>query len=159
MGGIPLPALSIKGPEDPTQGIERAVALRNLLQNAPIQHQILQQQAQAGQLENQQRQQALNDQQAASAAMRQMDPSKGFDDLPGLMLKNGASAQAVIGMHQNILKYKTDAANLTKEQLANEKIKNDYFAQAIDNVKSLPEDQQPAAFEAAKQDAVAKGHL
>src|SRR5215472_19274230 len=73
MASIPLPALAVKPPEDPTQGIERAVALRNLLQDAPIQHQILQQQAQAGALNLQEQQLNLKSQQATMRAYTEAD--------------------------------------------------------------------------------------
>lgn len=108
--------------------------------------------------ENTQRAQALKDQQAATAAMQEWD-GKDINALPGLVLKHGASAQTVLGMKAGIIKQQQDLANLTKDQLANERTKNDYFVQAIDNVKSLPPEQQPAAFQSAVQDAVQKGHL
>lgn len=163
MGTIPLPALSVRPPEQPdvAGGLQRILAMKSVLgqqQLLPGQLQQQQQQIQSTGLENQQRQQSLTDQQATTAAMKAWD-GKDMNELPGLVLKNGASATAVFGMKNNILDYQTKLSALTKDQLANEKVKNDYFAQAIDNVKGLPPEQQPQAFEAAKADAIQKGHL
>src|SRR5579862_3247560 len=154
---IPLPALSIRPPDpppDPLQQYGKALSLRGLVG----QQQMQQQQLQAGAQENQLRQIQLQDQQAQTKAMQAWD-GKDINDLPGLILKNGGSANAVFGTRQQILKYQTDQAQLSKDQLANEKVKNDYFAQGIENVKSLPPDQQPAAFDKMKADAVQSGHL
>lgn len=112
----------------------------------------------AAQQENQMRAIQMQDQKAMTDAMHEWD-GKDINSLPGLMLKHGASAQTVMSTKTGIIKQQQDLANLTKDQLANEKTKNDYFAQQIENVKGLPPEQQPAAFEAAKADAVSKGHL
>lgn len=149
-----LPALAIRPPQDPIEGISRLVQLKSLLGQQQLQQgqqQLQQQSIQEGQIR-------LNDVQAQSKAMREWD-GKELDDLPGLILKNGGSAQAVFGMKSQLLKYKTDLAGLDKDTLANEKVKNDFFAQQIDNVKKLPPEQQAAAFEAAKADALKRGHL
>ncbi|HLJ26555.1 MAG TPA: hypothetical protein VKY85_07580 [Candidatus Angelobacter sp.] len=55
MASIPLPALGVRPPEqqDPMAAMARMVQLKSLLAQAPIQRQILQQQAQAGSLANQ----------------------------------------------------------------------------------------------------------
>lgn len=148
-GNIPLPALLAKTPEqpDPLQGLQRILAIKSLLGQQKMQD-----------VETQQKQTQLQDSQAQTAAMREWD-GKDLNDLPGLILKHGGSATAVFGTKNSIVDYQTKLAKATADQLANEKTKNDYFAQAIDNVKSLPIDQQPAAFEDAKADAVKRGHL
>lgn len=159
--GIPLPALTIRPPQDPSEGISRFVQLKALLgqqQLLPGQLQQQKQQIHATDLENQQRAQTLADQKAMTAAMQDWD-GKDMNELPSLILKRGGSATAVFGMKKNILDYQTQLSTLTKDQLANEKTKNDFFAQAIDNVKKLPPEQQPQAFENAKADAVQRGHL
>ena len=157
MASIPLPALDVRPPAqqpDPIEQYARVSSLKNL-QN---QQQLQQQQIQGGQLENQMRQQQLSDQQASTAAMKEWD-GKDFNQLPALILKHGGSAQTVMSMKQGLVKYQTDLASLSKEQLANEKTKNDYIAQQIDNVKGLPKEQQAAAFEKSKSDLVQKGYL
>lgn len=165
MASIPLPALHIQGAGDPSEGIKNALALKGMMlqqqqQQALMPGQIQQQQQtlEAGRQENQIRAQQLKDQQAMTQAMQDWD-GKDMNALPGLMLKRGASAQAVMSTKAGLIKQQQDLANLSKDQLANEKAKNDYFVQALDNVKSLPPEQQPAGFQSAVQDAVQKGHL
>jgi hypothetical protein len=147
MSTMPLPALSVNPPADALGGVQRILALKSVLG----QQQLQQQDIQRGNIQ-------LQDQQATSAAMREWD-GKDYNDLPGLILKNGGSSTAVFSARNQVLDYQTKLTNLTKDQLANEKTKNDYFAEAIDNVKSLPPEQQPDAFEAAKADSVQRGHL
>lgn len=53
MAGIPLPALDVRPPQAPPNQLDQLgqiLGLRNAIQNAPLQHQILQQQQQSGQL-------------------------------------------------------------------------------------------------------------
>lgn len=167
MGGYrqALPALDVQTPPNPADNITRMVQLKSLLdenalrqQLAPYQVQQAQQATAAGELENQQRQQQINDQKAMTAAMQDWD-GKDYNDLLPLVKQHGASATAVMGLKSGLIKQATDLSNLTKDQLANEKTKNDYFVAALDNVESLPEEQRPAAMQAAVQDAVEKGHL
>jgi hypothetical protein len=72
MGSIPLPALSIRPPQeqDPLGNMARMVQLSSLLKAQPMQQQILQQQAQAGQQENQARQYQLEQTQAVNQAYK-----------------------------------------------------------------------------------------
>ena len=161
MSSIPLAALHVNPPEQQPNALEQYARLMQLKQQQalmPGQLQQQQQQIQAGQQENQVRAQQIKDQQAMTAAMQDWD-GKDLNALPGLMLKRGASAQAVMSTKTGIIKQQQDLANLTKDQLANEKTKNDYFVQALDNVKELPPEQQAQGFQAAVQDAVQKGHL
>ena len=154
MSSIPLPALQVSRPQDPLESFQRLVQRRN----ASVQRDILQQQAQAGQLENQQRQQALSDQQAMTKAMGEWD-GKDIENLPGIVLKHGGSANAVFGLRNQIVSYQKNLQEMTKDQLANEGTKNDAIAGHIDQVKSLPPDQQPQAFENAKADLMKRGYL
>lgn len=161
MSSIPLPALGIHQQESPLDQYARALQIRNMQQQGqllPGQLQMQQQQIQASQQENQMRQQQLSDQQAMTKAMQEWD-GKDFSQLPGLVMKHGASAQTVLGLRSSIVKQQTDLAQLSKEQLANEKTKNDFFAQELENVKSFPEEQRPQAFQSALQRSVQKGYL
>lgn len=142
MGAISLPALAIKPQEQPDL-LSRVGQLQGI---------------QGQQLQNQMLQQQMHDQQATTAAMRQWD-GKDVSDLPGLILKHGGSAQAVFGMKKEIVSYQRELGEMTKTQLANEATKNDVIAGHIDQVKSLPPEQQPQGFEAAKQDLVKRGYL
>jgi hypothetical protein len=79
--GIPLPALNIRPPaptEDPLSQFGRVVALRNMLQTAPLQQQALAQQVQLGGLQVQQQQLAFQDQQKLLQIMT--DPSINWED-------------------------------------------------------------------------------
>jgi hypothetical protein len=160
MGSIPLAANNLRVPEQPNalEQYARLVQLQQQQKLMPGQLQQQQQQIQAGQQENQVRGQQIKDQQSMTAAMQEWD-GKDLNQLPGLMFKHGASAQAVMSTKTGIIKQQQDLATLSKDQLANEKTKNDYFVQALDNVKQLPPEQQPQGFQAAVQDAVQKGHL
>jgi hypothetical protein len=132
--------------------------LRNALAMAPLQRQEAQQQIQAGQLDIQQKQQALNDQQAATKAMQEWD-GQNFMELPGLVLKHGGSAQSVLSMKSGILQQQEAMTKLSTDQLSNEKTKNDYIAGHIANVQALPPEQQADGFKSAVQDLVGKNYI
>lgn len=67
----------------------------------------------------QQQQIQLNDQKASSAAMREWD-GKDMNALPGLMIKHGASANAVFAMKNGLLDYATKQSQKSGIDLANE---------------------------------------
>jgi len=104
MSSIPLPALSIKPIDQPDalQNFARIQQLRQMQQEAPLRQQIMQQQAQTGQLELQQKQIELKDQQALTNAMHEWD-GKDLNGLVPLVVKNGGSANAVMGLKSKIL--------------------------------------------------------
>jgi hypothetical protein len=116
------------------------------------------QQTQEAALKNQQSQIAVQDQQAGLAALK--DPTfKSMNDLPDLLQKHGASFNAITSARSNVLDYNTKLQTYTSDQLKNEGTKNDVVAGHIDTVKSLPPDQQPAAFENSKTDLVQRGYM
>lgn len=156
----PVPNFNIQQP-DLMENLGKIVAMRTMLaqqQEIPIQLQQMRSQAQASQQENQLRQIQVQDAQAGMRAMQQWD-GQDMDQLPMLIEKNGGSLQSVLGARNNILKYQTDLANKSKTDLANEQVKNDHIVQAIDNVKSLPPDQQGAAFDEQKAALVQLGYM
>ena len=130
------------------------LALRNLMQGQQLQ----QAQLQGEQQKNQMGALELRDQQALTAAMNSWD-GKDVNDLPGLALKQGASAKTVFGLKSQLVSYQKILQEMTKDQLANEATKNDVIAGRIDVVKGLPPDQQPEAFESAKADLVKRGYM
>jgi hypothetical protein len=69
LGNIPLPALSIRAPEQQPDPVTRYMQLRQSLQ----QQQLGQQQIQASQQENQLRQMQLNDQQVLRSSAKDVD--------------------------------------------------------------------------------------
>jgi len=138
-------------PQDSVEQYTRLMELKRTMQEQGVRQQILQQQAQEGQLN-------LQDRQAQTAAMQEWN-GQNWEDYPGLIKKHGGSAQAVIGATQGIVKMQTDLANRKKVELENEDVKNGYIAQHIENVKALPPEQQPTAFEAAKADLVQRHYM
>lgn len=144
MGSIPLPALSIKAPEqqDLLGQYGKAMQLRSLAaqqQMIPGQLQQQQQQIQAGGLENQQRQQALQDQQASTKALQQWD-GKDVNEIPALILKNGGSANAVFGAKNQIVQQKEALTKLDSDTLANQAQKNDLLLGKLQSVTSGPDE-------------------
>src|SRR5579862_496424 len=111
MSSIPLVALGVQQPhiENPQDFALATARLRAL----GSQDQLQQQQVQGAELENQQRQQALKDQAAQTAALQQWD-HKNPDDLPGLIVKNGGSASASMQMQQALLGIRQKTADMLK---------------------------------------------
>jgi hypothetical protein len=171
MATIPLPALDLRPPApaaNPLEQYGQALQLKNLMQNAPLQTQAMQQQVQAGALDVQQKQQALKDQQAMTAGMQQWD-GKDYNDLPALVLKSGGSATAVFGLKQKIneqllqqsttLKNNGDAA-LAQATAAQKKgdLITGALAPLVDP-KQTPDAQLPQALQASVQDLTQRGLL
>jgi len=124
MGSIPLPALDIKTPQQPDllskysqlqqlRASQQQLAMQQ--QEAPLRMQALQQQTQLGAGQVQQQQQQLNDQKAMTAAMQSWD-GKDYTQLPALVIKNGGSATAVMGLKKQILDQQTAVATQVKDQ-------------------------------------------
>jgi hypothetical protein len=151
MSSIPLPALNVRPPEqtDPTAQYVRLSELMN-------QRALNAQQVQGAQLENQQRQLALQDQQAQTAAMHQWD-GKSLDDLPGLILKNGGSANAVFGARNQILSQKTALTKLDTDTLANTAKKNDMLLGKLQSVTAGDDQGLSQRLSSAIQDSVQSG--
>lgn len=168
MSSFPLPALHLNPPPaqpNPLEQYAQLMQLKQQQQNAPLQTQALQQQVQAGQLENQQRSQALKDQQAMTSAMQQWD-GKSLDDLTPLVIKNGASATAVMGLKQKALEMKQQYSTIAKNdaetgasQIATMMKKNDLISGAFSTVLKTPDDQLPQAIMATAQQLSQQGLL
>lgn len=148
MASIPLPALHVNPPTDQGEGIQRMVQMMSMLRQQKAQDALLpgqvQQQQQAIQatgLENQQRQQAIKNQQAQTAAMQEWD-GKDMNTLPGLMLKHGATADVVMSTKSSITKQLQEMENLSKDQLANQATVNDRLLGHIDAIKGVTDPTQ-----------------
>lgn len=77
MGSIPLPALSLRPPQqqsDPVERYARLAQLKSMIQEQPLRQQALQQQVQSGQLDMQQRQRELD---SSSAIMQSYQEANG----------------------------------------------------------------------------------
>ena len=168
---IPLPALDIQKPipqPDPLEQYGKLMQLQQMQTNAPLQTQNLQNQVQAGQQQNQIQQQQLADQKAMTSAMQQWD-GKDLSALAPLVLKNGGSATAVMGLKQKQLemqdKYSQIAASdatTGAKNLETMKGKNDMVAGALSPLidpKQTPDQDLPQAVVSTAQDLVQKGLL
>jgi hypothetical protein len=168
MASIPLPALNVRPPQqqaDPVQQYGNLLALKNAMQEQPLRMQALQQQTQSGQLQLEQQQQAVKDQQAMTAAMQNWD-GKDINQLVPLVVKNGASANAVMGLKQKILaqqqtysKIAADDATTGSKNLESLKAKHNMVAGAIGSVIQMPDDQMAQGLVSTAQDLVKQGLL
>lgn len=159
--GVPLAALAVQPPQQPQNVLQQAgqaAQLKDLIQNAPLRQQAEQQQVQAGGLELQQKQQQLKDQQAQTKALQDWD-GKDVHDLPGLLLKNGGSAQAVFGMKNQLIQQQKNLADADDATIKNQQAKNDLINGHLEAVKSAPDDQKQQAFDGALTDLEQKGLL
>jgi len=146
MASIPLPALSIKSPENPLDQYAKALSVKSMLQGQQLQ----QQQITGAQLENQNTQQAITDRTAMTKSMTEWD-GKDMNDLPAIVLKNGGSANAVFGVRKQLLDQKqtlskiaADDATTNSKNLETYKGRNDQIAGSLESLvdeKAVPDDQ------------------
>lgn len=172
-----LPALDVRSPQQPNllEQYGQLQALRGNQQQmqqraalAPLQQQEAQQSVQQGGLDIEQKQRALQDQKASTAALSQWDGQK-IDDLYPLMLKNGASASAVFGIKKQVLDQQTAIATAAKnnaqatEATVNATLKkHDAITGALSpllDAKQVPDDQLPQTLDATIQSLVSQGLL
>jgi hypothetical protein len=177
MASIPLVALNSQVPDQPDllQKYGQLQALRNNQQQmqlnqqeAPLRLQQLQQGVQQGAGQLQIQQQAIKDQQAQTTAMQQWD-GKQIDELYPLILKNGGSAEAVMGLKSKVLTQQQAAATAFKNtadggkaQVETLKQKGDLISGALSPLidpNQVPDAQLPQALQATTQDLVQKGLL
>lgn len=149
MASIPLPALYVRPQQpqqDPLAQATRLVQLRSLLNAQPYQQQILQQQAQAGTLENKLRQYQLDQTQAINQAYKDAftvdENGNSTLDTKKLTqsLANAGHGSAVPSIMRNYTEFQTSTADLQKKQA-------DLQLAAQDSLGSLG-----AAFKAANYD-------
>lgn len=172
-----LPALDVKTPQQPDllEKYSQLQALRSAqqqqdirAQQAPLQQQELQQNVQQGGLDIQQKQQALKDQQASTAALTEWD-GKDINNLYPLILKNGGSANAVFTLKKQALDQQHTAAETFKNQadagkaqIETMKQKNDLIngpLQALTDPSTVPDSQLPQALTSTVQGLVQQGLL
>ncbi len=155
MGSPPLAALQVRAPDQqpgPLDNYGKMLTLQSLLQGQQLQKA----QIQGAQQENQIRGQQLTDQQALTKSMQSWD-GKSFDDLPGLVLKNGGSAQAVFGLRDQLVTQKTALTKLDTDTLANTATKNDALLGKLQAVTAGPDEGLGQRLMSAAQDAVQSG--
>lgn len=156
MGGYALPALDIRSQPQPDllqkfsqlqqlQGQRQAQQQQAAL--APLQQQAAQQNVDSGALEIQQKQQALKNQQAITAAYQKWD-GKNYDDLSHLALQNGATGDAVQAIQQHGLALRKTASEIAKDDATTGKDnaettikKNGAVLGALTSLSQVPDDQ------------------
>ena len=171
MASIPLPALHVNVPApapDPLEQYSRLAAIQQQQQMRPLQLQEAQNQVQAGQLENQKALQAQKDQQGLTSAMQGWD-GKDYNDIFSAAVKNGVSAQSIIGLKSKVLEQQQSIANTLKAtadagqaQINTIKTKGDLLNGALSPLvdpKQVPDAQLPQALQSTAQDLVQKGVL
>lgn len=141
---IQLPALDIQPPQQQPGAMDyytKAVQLKSLLGNQQLQ----QGQMQLQQLEIKRQQDAEKDSKALTDSMQQWDGK--WETLPGLVMKNGGSATAVMGVKKAAIEQQKSEAGLTKDQIGNMESQNDAILEAHKAVAAVPPEQRPAAYQ------------
>lgn len=146
MSSIPLPALSIRPPqqqENPLQQYGQLMQLKNEMANQPLQRQALQQQVQSGGLQLEQQQQAQKDQQAFRQVFS--DPSmkgKTISDIADYLAQKGQiSQQSYQAAKKADIEQRQSLATLDKDQLANADAAHKATQQIYDSVMDMPDEQ------------------
>jgi hypothetical protein len=141
MSSIPLPALDIKPPADPTEGIQKGMMLRNMMQE----QQLRGQQIQAGQLENQQRMQSVKDQQTLLGLYQKHngDLDKVVADAPGA----GVSPAAMQQLQLHAMDVKAKTQDLVAKQGTEAARQADLMLGAHDAVDKAPAEQKPTVYQ------------
>lgn len=134
MASIPLPALHVNPPQDPTEGIQRMVALKGMLQQQQLQNVNIQQQ-----------QMALKDQQTLRGLFikHQGNLDKVIQDAP----QAGVSPQTIQQLQLHNIDVKTKTADLVSKDAANAQTQADLMLGAHDAVDKAPAEQKPAIYQ------------
>ena len=151
MGSIPLVALmgNQYQPESLLSAVGKANAIRSSQQQQqqsaalfPGQQQIQQQNIQSNQQQLQQGKIQLQDQQAVTDAMHDWD-GKNMEELPGLVLKHGGSAQAVFGLRDKVISQKQNLLKLSTDEIANQAAQNDQLLGKLNTLDDVPDAKLP----------------
>jgi hypothetical protein len=142
MGGFSqFPALSIRQPDNPLDQYSKVVGIQQA-----------QQQLQAGQLENQQRVQDMQDRDALTRAMATWD-GKNYADIPALVTQSGGSGKARMAAQSSILDIQSKASDIVKNDAMAAQASADAVAKQNDmyrgRILSVVGIQDPAARQAA----------
>lgn len=177
MATIPLVALDAKPPASPDllEQYGKLMAIQGQQQQnqqqqamAPLQQQQEQQAVQSGAADLQQKQQALADQKAITTSMQQWD-GKDYNDIYPLIIKNGGSGTAVIGLKGKVLEQQQAASTALKNnaqageaQMAADKQRGDLLEGALSPLidpKQTPDEQLPQALQQTVQQLTQSGVL
>lgn len=177
MATIPLVALDAKPPANPDvlENYGKLMAIQGQQQQnqqrqamAPLQQQEVQQSVQTGAVDLQQKQQQLADQKAITAAMGEWD-GKDYNNIYPLILKNGGSGTAVMGLKKSVLDQQQAIATTAKNnaqasqaQMAADKQRGDLLDGALTPLldpKQTPDEQLPQALTQTVQQLTQSGVL
>jgi hypothetical protein len=171
MGSYPLAALHLNPPPaqpDPLEQYQRLMQIHQQQAMQPLQQQAAQQQVETGAADLQIKNQQIKDQQGLTAAMQHWD-GKDYNDILPLAVKNGVSAQTVMGLKSKILEQQQSLSTAAKNnadavtaQLTAAKTKGDLLDGALTPLidpKQTPDAALPQAVTQTAQDLVQKGLL
>lgn len=147
--GIPLPALSVRTPEvaNPLELYQKAQQIRALMGQQQLQQQALE----AGKTEQQQRELQLQQQQQEAADREKFnqtfhEANGDWDQAIANAPKAGVSPTFLVKAQTARGEQLTKAAQLTKDQLANEIQKHDELGVSYQKVLNAPPDQQATVY-------------
>jgi hypothetical protein len=136
MGVFPSAIQNLQQPANPLDEYAKALSIKSMLGGQQVQ----QEELKGEKLKNQITQQQLSDQQAMTKSMTEWD-GKNFEDLPGIVLKNGGSANAVFGLRKQLLDQKqalskiaADDATTNSKNLETYKGKSDMIAGRLESL-------------------------
>lgn len=154
MGTFPSAALSIKPPENPLDQYAKALSVKSMIGGEQLQQQ-----------EIEKNQLAINDQKSMTAAMQEWD-GKSYDDLLPLVKKHGGSANAVIGLKNQVLAQQEKKSTIAKndaetnsKQLDTLSKKNDMLLGHLNAATSVSDDKLVDAVHTEKNAAIAGQYL
>jgi hypothetical protein len=153
LGNIPLPALSIRPPEQPDMMANMSKLM--MLKNALGQQQLQQQGLQTAQLENQQRQMDVDSTKAFQKAY--MEAQGDPDKTAQLAAKYGAKPDALLSWKTAVNAQKIQAMDLVAKQGGEAKRQADLMQGAHDQIAALPAEQRQAAWPQALQQLSQQG--
>jgi hypothetical protein len=159
--GIPLPALSIRPPENPLDQYAKALSVKSMLGQQAIQSQ----QQTLNQQDIEKNEIAKKDMQATTAAMQEWD-GKSYSDLYPLVLKHGGSSTAIIGLQKQVQSLAEQKSTIAKndaetgaKNLETQSNKNNMLLGHLNAATSVSDDQLIDAVHTEKNAALLGGYL
>lgn len=141
MASIPLPALHVQPPADPSEGIRNLLAMRQMMQ----QGQLTQQEIQARTIQNQQQQQALKDQQTILGLYQKHGGD--LDKVVQAAPQAGVSPGAIQQLQLHAIDVKTKTQDLVAKQGTEAARQADLMLGAHDAVDKAPAEQRPQVYQ------------
>lgn len=140
MGTVPAPNIfadSMAVAQAPRNALAEYARVAQLKQQTALE----QQQTQGVAQENQQRQIAINDAKAQSAALHDPSWDGDFTKLADIAKQHGISAPGYLNLQQQAVARKTQLAQLDKDQLTNMAQHHDFAIGRLDEAENVPDEQ------------------